>query len=237
MPGNNDKRHQNRNNSRRKRKPRVPRGMKLVPAWPRNGFPKTWSAKLKYVDQRTLDAGLAGTDYITYRANDIYDPDQRIGFGHQPMGTDELFAIYNYATVVSSKMKVSWVTDGSANVTPSLITVYKSDAVGDMATDNLTTILEQKKTRGYQVGGLLNAEGFRSEYPSTITFSAKKDMSVDDPMDEEDLRCTGQASPLKQYYFEIYQASIAGNDPGLVNLIVEIEYNVVFSELETLGPS
>lgn len=216
------KRPYKRRYGRKKRYRRIPRFIV-------GGFPRTMPATLKYIDQITLDAGLSSLDYTTYAANDIYDPYVGTG-GHQPMGTDELFTIYKYATVVGSKMTVSFLPSSTSNVTPGALVLTKNSYTGSLGTVGFTTLMEQETIKNYTLVGLLNSTGSAKPKPLTITYSPKKDQAIVNPMDEPDLRCTDAASCSKLFYFEPYYLSVASNDPGSVNLLVEIEYHVVFSE-------
>jgi len=76
-------------------------------------FPNTKFVRHKYVDSFVFPGGVgAGTPALyQFRANSMYDPDYT-GSGHQPMFRDEMAAQYNYYTVISSYIKVTFPAEG-----------------------------------------------------------------------------------------------------------------------------
>lgn len=218
-----------RGRAERRTKKGYARFYQRVPRFVLGGFPTTLGAKLRYVDEVSIDPGAAGTAYDTYTLNSIYDPYTGTG-GHQPMGTDELFAVYKNATVVGTKMTVTPISSAVTNVNPGAIVLFKSPNVGSLSAASFSPILEQSNATDYSIGGMINTTGAMETHPLTITYSPKQDQGITNPMDENGLRNTASSGPSKPYYGEIYVASIAANDPGAVQVIVELEFLVVFSE-------
>lgn len=72
-------------------------------------FPNTKFVRHKYVDSITFPGGIGAGSPASYqfRANSMFDPDYS-GVGHQPMFRDEMAAQYQYYTVVSSYIKVTF---------------------------------------------------------------------------------------------------------------------------------
>jgi len=75
----------------------------------RGAFPNRLYAKLRYVDQLTLNAdnltGLTGTE-IPYRLNSLFDPYFLTG-GHQPLGYDQLTPLYQRYKVYKVEVQVA----------------------------------------------------------------------------------------------------------------------------------
>lgn len=81
---------------------RIPRGI----ATP---FPRTRLVRHRYVENITFPAAAGAgfpTSYV-FAANGIYDPNVT-GVGHQPLYHDEMAALYQYYTVVGSRIKVTF---------------------------------------------------------------------------------------------------------------------------------
>ncbi len=204
---------------------------KLIPRWPLGGFPRNYTAKLRYVEEFSLDVGMGLNEHITYSANDLFDPNVT-GTGHQPMGRDQLFVIYEHAVVMGSKAAITWLPEGVSNTIPAVIIAFKNRTSNTLTTKALSTVLEQRNRRGYQIGGLLNAEGMTSFNQTFINFSPRKDLGIKDPIDESGLYNTSTAGPTIPYFFEVYALSIAGNDPGKINFIITIDYLCKFFDLK-----
>lgn len=85
---------------RRRRTVRVRRSLPL------NGFPASQLTRHRYCDNINLYQALPGTpEFYLYGANNGYDPDHS-GTGHQPMGWDQMAAIYGDYAVVGSKITI-----------------------------------------------------------------------------------------------------------------------------------
>lgn len=211
------------------KKTRRKRRFALAPRFPLGGFATSQGATLRYVDEIELTASITTPDVETYRINSIYDP-YFAGGGHQPMGTDELFAIYKNATVVGAKMTVTYLPKTPVSSTPCAIILYKSPNPASLSAASLSPMLEQANATEYMFAGVPDSTGSNAPKPLTIYYSPRLDQDITDPMDENGLRNTVTSNPGKPYYADIYAASIGGTAPGTVNLLVEIEFKVVFSE-------
>ncbi len=208
---------------------------KIVPRWPLGGFPDVYTAKLRYVQEFTVNAGAAAAANQVFRANGIYDPDFAIG-GHQPMNSDEFYAVYGSSFVSGSKITVRWAPSGTSNLTPGVVVIFKNDVEDTLLTYDIEQILEQTNLTGYKLFGLADAPTVQDYSPMVLTYSPTKDLGVKDPEDEDDLRGTIAAGPTKEYYFEIYSVAIDGNDPGPIHFIATIDYLVTFqNRINNLG--
>lgn len=79
----------------------------------RRVIPTSIVVNLKYSDRVTINpaaGGVVGTYSI--RCNDCRDPDAT-GVGHQPMGFDQMMELYHHFTVLSSKITMKVLNQGS----------------------------------------------------------------------------------------------------------------------------
>ncbi len=209
---------------------------KIIQRWPLGGFPEEYTAKLRYVQEFPLDTG-AGTNSVkTFRASGIFDPDFSIG-GHQPLGSDELYAIYNTSVVMGAKATVTWITSDFINVVPGLIIGFKNKINGALSLFSLEDILEQTNRTGYLLGGVINSNINGNNTTVTMTYSPEKDLGVVNPTDDDLLRGSILAGPITEYFFEVYSLSIAGNNPGNLNFIIEIDYLCKFFDRKAVAGS
>ncbi len=200
---------------------------KIIPRWRLGGFPDTYTAKLRYVQEFAVNAGLDAEANKVFRANGIFDPDHAVG-GHQPMNSDEFYEIYKTSFVSGSKITVRWAPSGVANLIPGAVILFKNDTADTLLAFDIEQILEQTNISGYKLFGLADAPVIQNFSPMTLTYSPVKDLGVKDPEDNPDLRGEVGFGPAKEYFFEIYSVAIQGNDPGPLHFIATIDYLVTF---------
>jgi len=82
-----------------------PKVNKRAAASKRSLFPATLDVTLKYCDVIRVAVAAATTAHQAFRANSIFDPDLT-GTGHQPLGRDQLAAMYSEYEVLSSRLRV-----------------------------------------------------------------------------------------------------------------------------------
>lgn len=82
--------------------------LKTVPLFP---IAKEVKGMIYYDYAKTLSGGVGSVPTNYYVANGLYDPDAT-GTGHQPMGFDQMMALYEQATVVRSHIKVTFASAG-----------------------------------------------------------------------------------------------------------------------------
>ncbi len=204
---------------------------KIIPRWP-NGFSPKLTTTLRYCQTISLNPGAGSTARHTFRANSIFDPDVT-GVGHQPLYHDTLYQVYQFATVMGSRMTVQWTPNTVANVNPGALVLFKAITAGQLDTFSFANVMEQSVIgiQQYSLLGLLNARN-QNKLVLSINYSPKKDLNYEDPIDEEDLRQPNDANPVTEYFYDIlYMATDDLSDPGLVDLFVTIEYLCEFNTL------
>lgn len=188
----------------------------------RLGTPRKLRVTLKYYEGITLaDPAAGGVAIQVFRANDIYDPNFS-GVGHQPLGTDQYFALYNAATVVGSRITVNCL-NGTANG------VYGVTLLPQSATGFTSPVpfLENPNT-----AMAVHSTNYQNVNQTVVgTFSARKFFDVKDPSDEDDLQCTATASPIRPAYYHVWAGALtSATDPAACVIACTIEYIVEFSQ-------
>ncbi len=199
---------------------------------------KKFKTRLHYVDTVSIDAGAAAITSHVFRANGIFDPDFT-GTGHQPLLRDEFAALYAEYRVTWAKIKVTPLTSGTANVIPALWGVMqKANSALDYSL--ATSVIEDKSNKtGYSVHfGVTSTEGAYGNKRNAITrvFNAKRLMqpsgfNVSHPVGGDP--GVGETDN----YFHIWVGSILGNNPGALAFLVELTYDVTFSDPIVATPS
>lgn len=196
---------------------------------PRNSFLKEkLKTTLRYVDTISIDPGSAGIASHVFMANGLYDTDVT-GTGHQPLGFDELAALYTQYRVTSSDIKVTPVSAGTASTVPALIGVFRDSDATLSYTLGTAIIEDPRVSNEWGCFGEKNGpDPAVRKYSLDAHYNAKRDMSPE----TADNATTMSANPSGSYasYWQVWAASVYGNDPGSVEFVVEINFRVEFTE-------
>ena len=193
------------------------------------GFPPTIVTKLKYCELFTKTPSVA-INHQVFNLNSIYDPDES-GVGHQPLYRDTFASIYNYYTVLGSKITVTFV-NAAATAIPAVVGI----AVGDDSTfvTTLSQLLEYNKTQykllGFNTGG-------NDAVILTNTYGTEADEGIDPLSGSSNVRTAIGSNPSELYCASVFAASADGATATKVWYTIEIEYTVAFSELADIGQS
>lgn len=212
------------------------RGAQLVPysTIPRNiplsGLPKTLPVRLKYVEMVPLNAGAGTPATYVFSANGMYDPNIT-GTGHQPKGFDQWLSLYRHYTVLSSKIKVTPASSGS---TSSLIGfvygVTLTSSTTDFSARNTEDMMESQNSRSYHYMNNFSSSANPTAPASCFSyFNAKREFGKN-VMGSAEFHGDAASNPTEQMNYVVWQGDVAGNDPGSIDMIVELEFTAVLSE-------
>ncbi len=189
---------------------------------------------LKYVDQKTLDPGINVLSNHVFRANSVFKPDFTDA-GHQPLGFDQWSALYTNYIVRNAWMKVTVVT-GTTPSTNTIVFGVDIKTTSSPAATTLITQLEQARTYGRVVGNDTNATSNRSivrkfDARRLFGFSSYRDSVPAYGAEVTD-------NPSEEAYFIIWITNyFIGADVTSQTLLVEINYDVLFTERKSLATS
>lgn len=189
-----------------------------------HAFPDKRRSKLRYVETLTLDPGAGGTAQNLFRTIGCYDPNFSLG-GHQPYGFDQWMAVYKHYHVVSSKISIQACASATGTtkswrfgITP----IDRSTSLPGLA-DDLMEITGSVYT-------LL--ETGNGPKKLTLKQNSSKTFGVKDVMDSDELAGTVSSNPAENTYWIVWCGN--GNngvtDPEPLNIVVTIDYEVVFTE-------
>jgi len=193
-------------------------------------FGKFKTVKHHYTENILLNP-VAGTpaDHV-FSANGMYDPNIT-GTGHQPYGYDQLAAIYNESTVISSKCTITaWNNQGSLPFWLAICIRDDNTAI----TSDVSTVRESPGIVSKLLGPASSGNNVGSV---TMSFDVKKFFDVKDPSDCEELRA-GASNPAEQAYFHVMIIPQNGVDDLGANVVtVDIEYTAQWSGPKILPSS
>ena len=207
-------------------------------------FPATKVAKLKYVQEVSIDIndpGLLtnGIGIHTFRANGCYDPDYALGVGqHQPRGWNQFEALYNEYVVLGSKITFQPFPVSSTGITysqPRYYGLVKRNEQNDplSATKSIGDIMETR------LGQYARMPSARTNMPRSLstTFSHKKTFKTNphESLKQVTVDPTHQDSVLYDCY--IIPNADADQDEPPTSCLITIEYIVMFSNPKILTKS
>uniref|UniRef100_UPI004047C05F hypothetical protein n=1 Tax=Shewanella sp. TaxID=50422 RepID=UPI004047C05F len=184
--------------------------------------PAIRKVSLRYVAEILLNAGSGANDHWIFRANGLFDPDIT-GTGHQPKGFDQLMTLYGKYTVVASRCKIApyYTTAGE----PSYILVHLMNGTSDATIDTIEEAMEQQNRSKIIFSGNQIDE---KHSEATLGVDFKQYLGLN-PEDADQLSGGESGNPTKGVYFVVNQVPVNGNDPAARTVLVQIEYDVVFT--------
>lgn len=189
-------------------------------------FPVRMRATLRYVETLQLSSVLVPIANANIACNSIYDPNLS-GSGHQPYGHDTYSAIYNQYTVLRARIKVTL----SRRDTNTACTYGVGIEDSTSSAPTLTTWAERPT---YKTN--LGQSYMPNNWPLYLTWERNKRFPHNDTY--RDLSAPFGANPS-----EIEVFNIVAEDPngvtalGTVYVLVEVNYDCEFYELQDLGSS
>lgn len=188
------------------------------------GFPTRMLTKLRYCDTYALVSTTGSTGKQVFNINSTYDPDST-GAGHQPLYRDTFAAIYDQYAVVSADITVTFNSNAS---TSSMIVGGLFDDDSTTST-SLTTLLEQNTGKHLF---LPNATGALSSRTLKFSWDCKKYLGID-PYTSQTYKTAIGANPTEIATFLIYAIPADGTSSTITTVLVEIDFVVLFTELQT----
>ncbi len=190
---------------------------------------------MRYADELYVNPVAASIAKQTMRANSIFDPDYT-GVGHQPMNHDQLTAGYRNYTVLGSKCRATLIANSTSAETPGYFGMVLSDETALIETQGPQIIesnlpqAKWKSTAGAHDSGVFTAPRLE------LGFGAKRYFNVSS-LGGAQFRTAIEANPTEMAFFHIWVANIAGNDPGSMKMLVEMEFLVKLSDLKNVAQS
>jgi len=192
-------------------------------------FPLRKWVRMYYYETLGLITGALGVaGSFTYSANGAYDPDVT-GIGHQPIGFDQMMAVYEHFFITKCRMVVTF---NNTKGTPCSVGIYATpDGV------NISSP-EQLVENGLVVMTTLNPMG---EFGCIKTLNYSIDVAKINGrrsvLGENDYRGSAAANPVEQTYFNVCVWSPFAAVNAEAQYTMELVYDVWFTEPRKLTTS
>lgn len=198
-----------------------------IPRWvsTKNPIPQTMHTTLWYSQVVALNPAAFGIGLHTFRANDLYDPDYT-GVGHQPMGFDQLMALYGKFTVLKSKLTIY---PASNNV----------GGNGWLAVRTCTTPTGVSSLEDFTESSGAVIRSY-NEATTTSPISTSYSMAESYPgasISDEGLWGTASGIPAELNYHQVAYLAAGTGDPPEMNILCQVQYEVVFHDPIVLAAS
>jgi len=190
-------------------------------------LPRTLNNTLTYVTAYNIGTNASGFGSASFRANGMYDPEVSIG-GHQPLGFDQLSALYDHWYVKSSRIEIQ-LNYGALNV-PVSVALYVDDDTTLATTFSSAAERPGAVTQAFFIG---DGTTYKKMYNS---FDSKKFFGLMSAGNSQ-LKGTAAADPTEQAEYAIIVDGGVLLPSSSVSFIVKIEYDVEWSEIATFAQS
>lgn len=191
------------------------------------GFPKRVLVKLRYTETITLSTTGDLANHL-FRANSIFDPNFT-GTGHQPYWHDEFSAVYGFYTVVGSRIRADFVQQtSSSSAVHCVVSLNEDSTVTANNVDTLTEVTESKR--------VILGSGSPDMHTINNSFSLKKRFGNPD-LNGSEFRASVNANPTESTFYVVSAQSVDRVSTNAVDVIVTIEYIVVYSDIKEDGGS
>ncbi len=198
--------------------------------------PKLYRVKMrnKSLFNHTIDppttAGTTSSTFLNISCNGIFNPSTTNVLG-QPMGFDQLMAMYDHYTVVSSKIKITLFLNG----------VDRPIACTLMVMDTENTALGIERT-SEQYGARIkylsgNPAGGNNKVSISKTWSARKTngQSGKRLLMDDQLQGSSTANPAEEWFYHLEVGNLFDTaNPSPLTFTIEQDYNVIFHERRSL---
>jgi len=188
------------------------------------GFPKQLGITMRYV-QRNNFVIPANTTPVTkqWSVNGLFQPDA-VGGGssHQPMQFDTMSGLYGFYTVLSSRITVTFNTEGGNS---QVCGAYLEDNTS-IVPSTLEAMIEQSSCRWTNINGALEGR------PTSVSLKWNaKETFGGNTRDNDDLQGTSAANPVTTNYYTVFVANNSASIGANIRALVVIEYDCIWDQL------
>jgi len=175
----------------------------------------------------------ASISSYVYSANGMFDPDIT-GSGHQPMGFDQLFLLYNQATVIRSRIVITAVCATNNPVRCALYASPIATPLSDRAQLLENGECQSRVVSGASTGAEHNVARLSMELDIAAYFGRKQRGDI---VNDLTLTTLVNSNPTEQVYFIFASWANTNTTTSTIGFDVIIEYDAVFTEPKKLASS
>lgn len=185
---------------------------------------------MKYSQEVSIDPSAIGNATYTWRMNGIHDVDFAVG-GHQPMGYDQMAAVYNRYKVNGARMTATCINTADTTSSYYMFINYSDSStfviVPAIGATPLSTLLEQKgNVKRLFTGATKDLTG------NTALTRTYNPNNIVRPIEYQDHQYSGPFNglPTNLHYGHLTLACSQGIDGGAVTVLVQFVFDVTWYE-------
>jgi len=195
-----------------------------------NGFPQKLVCTHRYRDQITLTSTSGVMATYQFSCNGLYDPNIT-GGGHQPLYFDQLTPLYNHYQVVGAKMKLRILPHTSNTVTSNFACFVNDDTVFENT--NIDGTAEQNGAKCTPFG---IPSGGNKPLTRTLYWSSKRKFGTAH-LQNSRLQGSSSSNPTEQSFFSLCLQAFDQTNSVQAQILIEIDYIAVWSEIKDVDQS
>lgn len=183
---------------------------------------KVAKAKLVYANRFTLTPGAGTVASHVFSANGCYDPDLT-AVGGQPLGFDQLMALYDHYVVKTAKIEVWASNDLDTNAYGSILQISLRDSGA--------TLIDLREHMEYDFATRTGIDHY-AKNPVYLSYKCNPSnfLGHRDSADDPELKGTAGSNPTETATFHVSSYGISAAAPTAVNCIARITYDVELIE-------
>ncbi len=207
-----------RNNRNGNDEENVNEGRRRITTLRYNNFivPDHYFTHLKYVERKLVLCSASVSGVYVYGGNDCFHPD-KTGTGHQPMGFDQLTALYTRFRVHSSKIRL-WYVNGT--------TGFQYGCIPSNSTTMPVTFQDMEESPYSKWKVAYTNVGYDVVVENDI--STKEIVGIKSVDEDDQFAGSSTAVPGRQWYWVIHSQVYDNATSATLLVNAEIEYDVEF---------
>ena len=206
---------------------RIPRQLATVNLG--KAFPMKIQITHRYSALLTVTSTAGAVTTYKFACNGLYDPDLTSS-GHQPYYFDQMAALYNHYTVLTSSITVSAVPTTATQNSMICALAYNDDTT----VGNAGLVQYQIEQPGGKYALLAN--GCNQPQIMRGSFDAKK-IFGGDPMSIKEIQGTSAANPTEIYCYILTMQTCDGATTSNALYVVDMQFTAVWDELKDVTAS
>lgn len=183
---------------------------------------------LRYSAGGTITTGAGAVAFSYWRAIGAFDPQFAVG-GHQPMGFDQIMALYSKFNVLNSRITIRPYNNAGV---PTAFGVHLTPGSSASIYSDYAAIDES----GLAVWQMLPA-GLDIPVKIVLSQNTSETFGNVNILDDDELAGSGAADPVALCNFAIYAQDVNSTSVAIVQFTISLEYDILFTEPKQVAQS
>lgn len=188
--------------------------------------------QLYYDEDQALIAASGTMVSLFWIANDMYDPDTAVGYGHQPIGFDQMILLYNHFCVFRSKVTITFSNGSTYPVRAGVCLSPDAVPASSIAAHMENGLLKSVVLDPIGSDGAIKKVSLECDVKKYFGKNKYKDL-----MDDAALCGDSGHSPLEKVYYNIFCFNPFNDETVGINFDITLSYDCIYFEPRKLNNS